>query len=105
MPMKTYLIARNDADPAPRKGHVVRLSMSGYRSIDIALRPCPQGYLADHPRSGRSLKLLDQVATRAEPVRLAEAIDALKMQMEDQALFDAVKRAAADLPILNADFQ
>lgn len=103
--MKTYLIALHDTDPAPHKGHIVRLSMSGYRSIDIALRRSPRGYLADHPRSGRSMKTLDQVAPWGKPVRLAEAIDGLTAQMEDRALFDAVKTAAAQLSILNASFQ
>lgn len=105
MPMKTYLIARHQMEPEPRKAHIVRLSMSGFRSIDIALYRCAQGYLADHPRSGRSMKTLDQVATRGEPVRLAEAIEGLRSQMEDRALFGAIKDAAAQLPILNASFQ
>lgn len=105
MPMKTYLIARHDAAPEARKGHIVRMSMSGYRSIDIALRRIPRGYLADHPRSGRTLKALDQVAPWGKPVRLAEAIEGLTLQMEDRATFDAVKSAAAALPILNASFQ
>ena len=105
MPVKTYLIARHDMDPVPRKGHIVRLSMPGCRSIDIALRRCTRGYLADHPRSGRSLKALDQVAAWGKPIRLPEAIEGVKAQMEYRALFDAVKAAAAELPILNANFQ
>ena len=105
MPMKTYLIARHDADPEPRKGHIVRLSMPGYRSIDIALHRTARGYLADHPRSGRSLKALDQVTPWGQPVRLPEAIEGLTAQMADRAMFDAVKAAAAELPILNASFQ
>ncbi|WP_308917228.1 hypothetical protein [Jannaschia sp. LMIT008] len=105
MPMKTYFIARHQMDPEPRMGHIVRLSMSGYRSIDIALRRCPRGYLADHPRSGRSLKALDQVTPWGQPVRLTEAIEGLTAQMADRAMFDAVKAAAAELPILNASFQ
>ncbi|MEM7711800.1 MAG: hypothetical protein AAF264_13870 [Pseudomonadota bacterium] len=105
MPMKTYLIARHAADPAPRKGHILRLSMSGYRSIEIALHRSRRGDLADHPRSGRRVPQLDQVVPWGKPVRLAEAIEGLTIQMEDRALFDAVKAAAARLPILNASFQ
>lgn len=105
MPMKTYLIARHDMDPVPRKGHIVRLSMPGYRSIDIALHRTGRGYLADHPRSGRSLKALDQVTAWGKPVRLPEAIEGVKAQMEDRPLFDAVKAAAAELPVLNANFR
>jgi hypothetical protein len=103
--MKTYLIARHDMDPEPRKGHIVRLSMPGYRSIDIALHRTARGYLADHPRSGRRVPQLDQVTPWGRPVRLPEAIAGLTEQMADGAMFDAVKAEAACLPILNACFQ
>ena len=105
MPMKTYLIARHDMDPAPRKGHIVRLSMPGYRSIEIALHRNSRGYLADHPRSGHRIPQLDQVTPWGRPVRLPEAIEGLTAQMADRPMFGAVKAEAARLPILNASFQ
>lgn len=105
MPMKTYLIDRHEMEPEPRKGHIVRLSLSGFRSVDIALHRCSRGYLADHPRSGRSLKALDQTTPWGQPVRLPEAKAGLVAMMEDRALFEAVKTEAARLPILNPQFQ
>ena len=105
MPMKTYLIARHEAEPEPRKGHIVRLSMPGYRSIDIALHRTARGYLADHPRSGRAIRQLDQVSKKGRPVRLPKAIAGLTAKMAEPETFAWVKAEAVTLPILNASFQ
>lgn len=105
MCLKTYLIARHDAAPEPRRAHVLRFEMTGFRAIDIALHRSGRGYLADHPRSGRALPILDQTAPLGPPVKLDEAKASLEAMMADPVLFARIKDAASSLPVLNPSFQ
>ena len=100
MPLRTYLIARHGTDPERRRGHVLAFARPGRDPLHIALRRSGSSYLADHPRSGRAIPLLDQCGAD----RLPEATAGLTAMMADPALLARVTEAADRLDVLNPDF-
>lgn len=104
MPMRTYTIASSHSDPETRKAHIITFSRDGQPRVDVAIYKAQGGYLADHPRSGYALKAFDQVSRFGAPVSFAEAKSSLEMMLDELNGYEKILEAAAQLPVLNSDF-
>ena len=103
--MKTYLVARHDAEPTPRKAHIVTFTRTGQPPLDVALYRTSGGYAADHPRTGHAIRPFDQISQRGSPVTLKEAKDSLLFMLDDMEGYERIREGCRALPVLNPDFR
>jgi len=103
--MKTYTIATSSPETQTRRGHIVSFARDGQPPVDVALYRTDHGYAADHPRTGYAMRAFDQIATRSQPVRLAEAKESLLFMLDDMEGYERIREGCSRLPVLNPDFR
>ena len=102
MSTREYTLAVNRGPAVTRRGHVLRITLEGAAPFDLALHRVSGGYAVDHPRSGYSLKALNQTRLFGPRVTLAEAKVALQESVKNLTLDHLARLTEA--PTLNEGF-